>query len=75
MKKIQKWIIRIFRFFIPKDFKDELIKGMYKGEELKRGKDIEKVVPTWWIGKGLRKIVDPKHKMKVGNKNEDKSRT
>jgi len=62
-KQIKKTniLIRIFRFFIPKDFKAQLYEGMKVGEEIRRGKVSPKWLPTWWIGKGIRKIIDPKH--------------
>lgn len=73
-KENRSWLIRIliaiYRFFIPKDFKAELAKGAMRGEELIRGKISPKVVPTWWIGKLVRKLVDPKHEMKVGKKDD-----
>ncbi len=59
-------LIKVFRFFFPKDFHAELIKGMQAGEDIKRGKLSPKWLPTWWLGKGVRKVIDPKHKMKVG---------
>ena len=44
---------------------------MRKGQELRQGRDIEKYVPTYWIGKLARKIIDPKHKMKIGKKKDE----
>ncbi len=57
--------IKIYRFFIPKDWKGELHKGMMAAEQIRQGKLTPKMLPTWWIGKGVRKVVDPKHKIKV----------
>ena len=65
-RKKTNWLARIFRFFIPKDFHASLYEGMRIGEELKRGRITPKILPTWWLGKGLRKIIDPKHKLQVG---------
>jgi hypothetical protein len=62
--------VRIFRFFFPKNFRAEMYKGMQIGEDIKKGKISPKVVPTYWVGKGIRKVVDPKHKMKIGKENE-----
>ena len=64
---VRFWI-RIFRFFVPKDFKAEVTKGMMIGEQVRQGKITPKVVPTWWLGKLVRRLVDPKRKMKVGEK-------
>jgi len=59
-------LIKIYRFFIPKNFKEEMLKGRIIGEQIKQGAMSPKIIPTWYIGKGLRKLIDPKHKMKVG---------
>jgi len=59
-------VIGIYRFFVPKDFKAELIKGQIRGEQIRSGQLTPKMLPTWWLGKGIRKLVDPKHKMKIG---------
>ena len=61
-------LVKIYRFFVPKDFKAELTKGAIIGERLRQGKISPKAVPTWWLGKGIRKLIDPKHKMEVGKK-------
>jgi len=53
---------------VPKDFKAEVTKGMMIGEQVRQGKITPKVVPTWWLGKLVRRLVDPKRKMKVGEK-------
>jgi glucan phosphoethanolaminetransferase (alkaline phosphatase superfamily) len=75
---LMKLLNKIYRFFVPKNFKDEMIKGQLIGEQMKQGLMTPKVVPTWYIGKGLRKLIDPKHKMKIGkdkaieeNKNDE----
>jgi len=59
---------KLFRFFFPKDWRGELTKGRTLGEQLKQGKISPKVIPSWWLGKGIRKLVDRKHKMEVGEK-------
>lgn len=61
---------KIYRFFVPKDFKGEMLKGRIMAANA-QGKILEKItnpknMPTWYIGKGLRKLIDPKHKMKFG---------
>lgn len=73
MKKI---LIKIYRFFIPTNFKDEMLKGQIIGQQIRQGAMKPEIVPTWWLGKGLRKLIDPKHKMKFGKEkeNEKKSR-
>ena len=69
-------IKKIYRFFVPKDFKDQMLKGRMRGEQIRQGMLDPKILPTWWLGKGLRKLVDPKHKMKIGeNKNEEEPRS
>ncbi len=65
---LKKFITRIFRFFFPKDWIGEIIKGQIVGEQIREGRLTPKMMPTWWIGKGLRKIIDPKHNMKFGGK-------
>lgn len=62
-----KYLNKIFRFFFPKNFKEELQRGLFEGDKIRRGELAPKMFPTWWIGKVVRKIIDPKHKMKVGN--------
>ncbi len=69
--KILSIINKVYRFFIPKNFKDELYKGQLMGEQMKRGLMTPKVIPTWYLGKALRKLIDPKHKMKIGKKNKN----
>ena len=59
---------KLFRFFFPKDWKGELMKGRMAGEQLRQGKISPKVVPSFWLGKGIRKLVDPKHELKIGKK-------
>ena len=59
---IRFWV-RIFRFFVPKDWHEELAKGMMMGEKMRRGEISPKIFPTYHLGKALRRIVDPKHKM------------
>lgn len=60
------FFIRLYRFSIPKDFHAELVKGQMIGENIRRGRVSPKVIPTWWLGKVLRMIIDPNRKMKVG---------
>ena len=73
-KKVQKkpniWA-RIFSFFFPKDFGAELLKGRMIGDQIKRGNISSKALPTWWLGKGVRKLVDPKHKMKLRKRKDE----
>ena len=71
-KKTKKpsWFARIYRFFVPQDFKTQLYQGMKAGEDIRRGKISPKIIPTYWLGKGVRRMVDPKHKMRVGKQEE-----
>lgn len=69
VKKVNIFV-KIYRFFVPKNVIASLYEGMQRGAEIRGGRHIEKAMPTWWIGKGLRKLIDPKHKMKVGKKDE-----
>ena len=73
-KEVKKtsWLIKVFRFFFPKDWKTEMMKGRMAGEQMRQGKISPKVVPTYWLGKGIRKAVDPEHKLKVGEQKEKK---
>lgn len=57
---------RIYRFFVPKDWQADVYKGMVYGQQWREGHLSPRVVPTYWVGKLLRKIIDPKHKMKIG---------
>jgi len=65
MKKIIKFLNKIFRFFFPKNFNEELRKGMQIGSESKA----REVIGTGLFngGKKLRQKIDPKHKLKIGN--------
>jgi hypothetical protein len=60
----------LYRFFIPKNFKDEMLRGKIIGDNLKEKILTPKISPSWWLGKGLRKVIDPKHKMNIGKKEE-----
>lgn len=73
VEKKSNWLVRLFRFFVPKNFQAELYRGMQMGEDIKQGKLSAKVVPTWWLGKWTRKLIDPKHKMKIGKNKEGTS--
>ena len=64
-QKKETLLVRIYRFFVPKDFKAELQKGMLQGNEIREGRLTPKVIPTFWLGKAIRKLVDPKHKRKI----------
>ena len=55
---------KLFRFFFPKNFRAELRKGMQIGQQ--PGQTIGNAM--FQLGKGARKVIDPKHKMKVGKK-------
>ena len=59
---------KLFRFFFPKDWKSEVMKGRMLGEQMKRGDISPKFVPSWWLGKWARKLVDPKRKAEVNKK-------
>ena len=62
-------LVKIYRFFFPKDFYRELQKGMVAGQEIKSGKrTLMNFIPSYWIGKGIRKAIDPKHKLHFGGK-------
>jgi len=55
-----KIIKKIFKFFFPKNF----MKEIHKGVEIGKGKQIGGGLFN--AGKLTRKIIDPKHKMKIG---------
>ena len=58
---------KLFRFFVPKNFRQEIERGKYIGMQIQSGNvppEVFETVPTFWLGKLLRKIIDPKHKMK-----------
>ncbi len=59
---------KIFRFFFPKDWKGEMIKGRIIGEQIREGRLTPKMLPTYWLGKGIRKVIDPKKKLKFGGR-------
>jgi len=77
---IVETLVKVYRFFVPKNFKEEYEKGQilasqYKSDILTKILN-PKLYPTYWLGKGLRKLIDPKHKMKIGKeKDEKESRT
>jgi hypothetical protein len=73
-KSGKNFLTRIYRFFIPNNFKEEYQKGQilasqYKSDILTKILN-PRYYPTYWLGKGLRKLVDPKHKMKIGKEKE-----
>jgi hypothetical protein len=68
---IMNFLTALYRFFVPKNFSEEMLKGKIIGDQLKQKLITPKISPTWWLGKGLRKVIDPKHKMKIGNKKEN----
>jgi len=70
MKKMLKFLNKIFRFFFPKNFNEELRRGMQIGSESKA----REIIGTGLFngGKQLRKIVDPQHKLKIGSQKEKK---
>ena len=70
LKKEHNIFYRIFRFFFPKDWREQMYQGQLAGAQLRQGKITPKILPTYWLGRLARKIVDPKHKMKIGNKDE-----
>ncbi len=61
---MKKFLSKVYRFFIPKDFKAELRKGMQIGQQ--PGQSVGNAL--FQLGKGARKKVDPEHKMKFGKK-------
>lgn len=69
--KNQNIFIKIFRFFVPKNWNEEIIKGQMIGADIRSGKITPKVIPTYWLGRLIRKIVDPKHKKQVGTKKNE----
>jgi hypothetical protein len=71
INSLKKFVVGIYRFFVPKNFGEELLKGRIIGEQIRQGKISPKVVPTWWLGKAIRKLIDPKHKMKIGEKRDN----
>jgi len=58
----------ILRFFFPKDWRMQMHQGQLAGARLRQGKITPRLLPTYWLGKLARKIIDPKHKMKFGDK-------
>ena len=66
-----KLLIKIFRFFFPKDWKAEL----QKGKEIGSSSGIAKAIGggIFGLGKAARKKVDPEHKMKIGNQRRKKN--
>ena len=69
-KKEHNIFYRIFRFFFPKDWRMQMYQGQLIGAQLRRGKITPRLLPTYWLGKLARKIIDPRHKMKFGDKKE-----
>ena len=61
---------RIFRFFLPKDWRGEFKRGV----EMGKGSTIAKKIggALYDGGKGARRIVDPEHKMKIGEQRKKK---
>ena len=73
-EKKPNWIVRVFRFFVPKNFRQEIERGKYIGMQVQSGNippEVFEAVPTYWLGKLLRKIIDPKHKMKFGKEKDN----
>jgi hypothetical protein len=64
---------KIKQFFLPDDFRHEMRKGLYLGSHSKLAPNSETGNPgiiwflPWTIGKLIRRIVDPKHKLKIGS--------
>jgi len=57
LQKKPNLLSRIFRFFFPKNFMAEVARGKAIGNEMMSGKKN----PAYMLGKGVRKVVDPKH--------------
>ena len=70
LKRIINNIIKkIYRFFVPENWSDSMLQGKIAGDNLRNKLLTPKISPTWWLGKGLRKLIDPKHKMNIGKDN------
>jgi len=71
-KQVQKFsfLVKVFRFFFPKDWKA----SFQKGKEIGSASGIAKKVggKVFDAGKTARKRVDPEHKMKIGNQRKKK---
>lgn len=63
-KRKKSLLYRIYRFFIPKNFSMEMQRGRQIGAQ--PGQTIGNAL--FQLGKRTRKMIDPKHKMKVGGK-------
>lgn len=67
-EKKSNWLVKIYRFFVPKDFKTEFQKGKEMGSTgLAKGLG----GAMFDFGKAARKKVDPEHKMKIGKKKDN----
>lgn len=69
-EKESKWWCKLFRFFVPKNWKLEIQKGREIGSTHGIAKTIGKGM--YGVGKLARKAVDPEHKMKIGDQKEKK---
>ena len=71
-KKSQNPWVKLFRFFFPKDFKKEMARGM----EMGKGSNVTKKLGEglYGLGKATRKVVDPKHTMKIGDQKKKKGK-
>lgn len=65
MQRLMAFLKRIFRFFFPKNFMFEMHQGIEEGKRKAARNN-----PAFLLGKGVRKIVDPKHKMKFSKVEE-----
>lgn len=67
MQKLIAILRKIFRFFFPKNFMFEIYQGIEEGKRKAARNN-----PAFLAGKGLRKLVDPRHKMKFDKENNGK---
>lgn len=66
IEKKSNWLVRIYRFFVPRNFGVELQKGRQLGAQ--PGQTIGNAM--FQLGKKARKAVDPEHKIKIGDQKE-----
>ena len=65
-------LVKLFRFFFPKDFAGEFKRGMEISKASGLGKKLGGGL--YDLGKATRKKVDPKHKMKIGKQRRRRRR-
>jgi hypothetical protein len=63
-------LVKLFRFFFPKDFAGEFKRGMEMGKASSLSKKLGGGL--YDLGKAARKRIDPGHKMKIGKQRRKK---